>query len=311
MYKRKKGQAISKAKKYTYNGVEYKSGLEACMARLLTEEGIYFGYETKSFILQESFDTGREYFERQSNGKGEYMLRSSLVRSITYTPDFVLEGAVVETKGYSGESFPLRYKMFKNHVKNLDLVLYKPQNQKECERTLQEILKREIWKPVVGYEGYYEVSNYGRIKSLPRVIKQGTGHRTSVEKILKPSLDGSGYPFVELCVNEKGTKIKVHRLVMLAFCPDGQKETINHKDEIKTNNGLSNLEWMSRIDNIRYSYNKPVLQFSLAGEFLKEYPSTKSTEIDGFIQSAVSNCCTGKVKTHKGFKWQYKEDYGR
>lgn len=143
MYKRKKGQAISKAKKHTYNGVEYKSGLEACMARLLTEAEIPFGYETKQFVLQEAFDTGREYWERQSNGKGEYMLRSSVVRPITYVPDFVGDGFIIETKGYSGESFPLRYKMFKNHVKDLDIVLYKPQNQKECAKTLEEIIKRK------------------------------------------------------------------------------------------------------------------------------------------------------------------------
>lgn len=312
MYKRKKGQAISKAKKHTYNGVEYKSGLEVSMAKLLTEEGIYFGYEQKSFVLQESFDNGKEYWERQSNGKGEYMKRTSLVRSITYCPDFIGEGFVVETKGYAGESFPLRYKMFKNHVKDLDVVLYKPQNQKECRTTLDEILKREVWKPIAGvkdFEDYYEVSNYGRVRSLDREVGHSSGKGTFIKtgKPVLQHLDKNGYKFVNLHKNGKSSPYFVHRLVLLAFSSEPEGETVNHIDEVKISNGLSNLEWMSIGDNARYSNSKPVLQMSLSGEVLKEYTSAQATSIDGFCPQNVGACCLGSQKTSKGYKWKFKD----
>jgi NUMOD4 motif./HNH endonuclease. len=307
MYKRKKGQSISRAKKYTYEGVEYKSSLEVYMATILREEGIYFGYEKVSFILQESFDSGSEYWERQSNGKGEYKIRSSSVRPITYVPDFVGEGFIIETKGWANESFPIKYKMFKNLVKNLDYVLYKPQNQKECDDTLIDILKKEVWIEVKDFVGY-EVSNYGRVRTIEKLTECTRDRKGLVkEKILQQTTNSNGYKVLHLYKDNVKTFCQVHRLVLLSFFSDSEEETVNHIDEIKSNNCLSNLEWMTKSDNIRYSKNKAVLKLGIEGYVLKEYSSLQETLKDGFNPKSVSMCCKGKYNTAGGFKWKFKE----
>lgn len=143
-YKRKKGKRISKAKKYHFNGVDYKSGLELKMAKLLTENKIPFKYEPTKFNLQEGFVSEGDCHERQSNGKGEFKNRGNKkILPITYTPDFIGKGFAIETKGYANESFPIKWKMFKKylHDKGIKLMLFKPQTQKECEEVIR-ILKQ-------------------------------------------------------------------------------------------------------------------------------------------------------------------------
>ena len=99
-------------------------------------------YEGKTYILQEGFEFKNKSYERQSNGKGEMVNRGSKkVLPIKYTPDFVSRSFIIECKGRANESFPIRWKMFKKHVKeNLKHVtLYKPQNQKECDKVVELI----------------------------------------------------------------------------------------------------------------------------------------------------------------------------
>lgn len=142
-YKRKKGKSISKAKKYTYRGIDYKSGLEKYMAQILYENKIKFEYESTKFELQEGFRLELKSYERQANGKGEFKNRGEKkILPITYTPDFIGKGFVIETKGYANESFPMKWKMFKK-LMNVqgDIILYKPQNRKECDETVKLILK--------------------------------------------------------------------------------------------------------------------------------------------------------------------------
>jgi hypothetical protein len=140
-YKRKKGKSISKAKKYTYKGIEYKSGLEKYMAQVLFENNIEFQYEPTKFELQEGFKFELKSYERQANGKGEFKNRGEKkVLPITYTPDFIGDGFIIETKGYANESFPMKWKMMKHLINSLDVVLYKPQNKNECEQTIKLIL---------------------------------------------------------------------------------------------------------------------------------------------------------------------------
>ena len=142
-YKRKKGKAISKAKKYTYRGTEYKSGLEKYMAQVLYENKIKFEYEPTKFELQEGFPFTLESYERQANGKGEFKNRGEKkLLPITYTPDFIGEGFIIETKGYANESFPMKWKMFKKLMNLENVTLYKPQNQKECDETIKLILEK-------------------------------------------------------------------------------------------------------------------------------------------------------------------------
>jgi hypothetical protein len=307
MYKRKKGVSISKSKSFTYNGVEYKSGLEAYMAKILTEEGLYFRYEGVTFTLQDSFDYGNEYWERQSNGKGEFNKRSSKVRSITYVPDFIGEGFIIETKGYANESFPIKYKMFKNLIKDLDVVLYKPQNQSECDKTLKQILSKEIWKSVKDFSGY-EVSSYGRVRRIEEITELSRGRTGLIKgKILKQTINTDGYAVLHLYKDGKKVFCQVHRLVMLAFYPELEQETVNHIDENKQNNGISNLEWLSKKDNIQYSKNKPVLKIDSEGIVIKEYRNMKDTLQDGYNPICVSRCCRGMQEKSGGFRWEFKK----
>ena len=193
----------------------------------------------------------------------------------------------------------------------------------------------ETWKDVVGFEGMYQVSNLGRIKSL-------NYSRTNKEKIMKPSLTTNGYLRVVLRKDGKSFTRAVHRLVAEAFLPNVDNlEEVNHKDECKTNNSLNNLEWCNRKYNINYGtarqrrkdtwikrfnngeYNfgdnlyfmggnigdkrKAILQLSLDFELVKEWDSAKSTLEYGFDPGTVTKCCKGKRKTHKGFLWKYKD----
>lgn len=140
---RKKGPVVSK--KVIYNGVTFASGLEKYMYKALLDAKIDFDYEGETFELIPSFFFDNDCFERQSNGKGDFVNRGNKkVLNLKYTPDFVGEDFVIETKGRANDSFPLRWKMFKNYmVENGDnRVLYKPQCQKECDVVIELILKK-------------------------------------------------------------------------------------------------------------------------------------------------------------------------
>ena len=144
MYKKrskKRGPVV--AKKVAYDGIQFASGLEKYMYIALKKAKIKFGYELRSFELLPAFKFNQVAYERQSNGKGEYRDRGNRkMLGIKYTPDFEGENFIIETKGRANDSFPLRYKLFKSLLANTEpnIVLYKPQNQKECDITVQLIL---------------------------------------------------------------------------------------------------------------------------------------------------------------------------
>lgn len=105
-------------------------------------------------------------------------------------------------------------------------------------------MEEEIWKDVVGWEGFYEVSSLGRVKSLPRLIPKGTGQWETKERILKSPLSGNGYPTVHLCKNGTHKAARVHQLIAIAFLNhaiDGNKVVIDHINGIKTVNRIWNL----------------------------------------------------------------------
>ena len=117
-------------------------------------------------------------------------------------------------------------------------------------------MEQEIWKDIAGYEGLYQVSSLGRVKSHERTTTQSNGKIQPVkERILKPGKDAMGYLHVRLFKNGVANLFKIHRLVANAFIPNDDlfATTVNHIDEDKTNNRVSNLEWMSHGDNTRYS----------------------------------------------------------
>lgn len=186
----------------------------------------------------------------------------------------------------------------------------------------------EIWKNIQGYEGKYQVSNFGRIKSLGN-------NKTRKEKILKTIEDSKGYLTINLCKEGKHKTYKIHRLVVEAFIPNPNNyPIINHKDENPLNNCVDNLEWCTyhynntygtvikrRVENtdwkartentdyreIARKLSKSVIQYTKDGEFVREWSSTNECGRNGFNQGHVSSCCIGKRKSHKGFIWKYKE----
>ena len=174
----------------------------------------------------------------------------------------------------------------------------------------------EEWKDIKGFEGLYRVSNLGQVKSLERM--DARGNRLLKEKILKPGINQYGYYLV--CLHKQSTQKNyyIHRLVFEAFngqIPENMQ--VNHINEIKADNRLSNLNLMTRKENINFgtgierrakSKSKPVLQFDLNDNLIKEFPSLMQVYRElGFSFQYISACCKGKYKTAYGYKWKYKE----
>jgi len=112
---------------------------------------------------------------------------------------------------------------------------------------------KEIWKDIDGFEGLYQVSNYGRVRSITRIVKKWDGERTVNGIVLKQAKNTKGYCFVQLYKNGIGKNAVIHRLVAQAFIPNPQGlPQVNHKDENKDNNTALNLEWCDGIYNARY-----------------------------------------------------------
>lgn len=144
---RKKGPVV--AKKVSYDGINFASGLEKYMYKALKDNNIFAEYESHTFELVNSFEFQNSCFERQSNGKGDFCDRGNKkVLNLKYTPDFIGVDFIIETKGRANDSFPLRWKLFKEWMmKNGDnRTLYKPQNQSECDTTISLILLTRLSK---------------------------------------------------------------------------------------------------------------------------------------------------------------------
>ena len=142
--KRKRGPVRSK--KVTVDGIQFASGLEKYMYLALKEAKIKARYEGETYVVQDGFEFKNKSYERQGNGKGEFKNRGEKkILPIKYTPDFVSDSFIIECKGRANESFPLRWKMFKKYVNdNLKhVILYKPQNQKECDKVVELIIKNK------------------------------------------------------------------------------------------------------------------------------------------------------------------------
>ena len=174
-----------------------------------------------------------------------------------------------------------------------------------------------IWKNIKNYEGLYQVSDDGQVKSLKN-------NKSKKEKILKPSKTRGGYLRVVLCKEGKTKAYLVHRLVADAFIsnPDNLPQ-INHKDENKTNNIVSNLEYCTSKYNINFGSrtkkavkkttgvlntksSKIVKQFDLQGNLIEEYPSISEVERKfGYSQGNISSVCSGRHKTAYNFRWEF------
>lgn len=172
-------------------------------------------------------------------------------------------------------------------------------------------MNKEQWKDILGYEGLYQVSNLGRVKSL----------KFDKERILKNRTNSNGYLSVQL---SKGNKIKsflIHRLVANAFLPNPNNYSyVNHKDENKTNNCVDNLEWTSHESNCNFGTrneriseqningkcSKEVIQCDLEGNEIARFPSVGEVQRQfGYLQGNISSCCREERKTAYKYKWRY------
>ena len=166
----------------------------------------------------------------------------------------------------------------------------------------------EIWHDIENYEGLYQISNKGRVKSL----------YNGSERILRPVIDRYGYYKIML-YNDSVRKIfSIHRLVAQAFIPNlYNKPQVNHLDENKKNNSVDNLEWATAKENSNYgsrnekvadSRSKPILQYSKSGDFIREWKSAAEVErVLGINNSDIIQCCKGRRKSAGGYIWRYKE----
>lgn len=179
---------------------------------------------------------------------------------------------------------------------------------------------QEDWKDIAGYEGRYQVSNFGNVKSLNW---RGTG----IAKNLYLKKSNKGYLHVELSDGKSKKSITVHRLVANAFIPNPNNyNEINHKDENTLNNCVDNLEWCTHKYNVSCYFlkhpdhalnrkhtekygkriNLRVLQFEKNGKFIREWPNSRTAFLEtGMSDWGISECCRGNRKSANGYIWRY------
>lgn len=185
-------------------------------------------------------------------------------------------------------------------------------------------LRAERWKDVKGYEGLYQVSNFGRVKSLDRCITSKNGRkRIFKEKVLKSVLNkNTGYLYVTLCKDIKQKQYMIHRLVAEAFKPNLHNyPTVDHINRIRTDSKTYNLRWApwelqaknsdrsNRESQIK-SISKPVQQYTLDSQFVSEYPSVLEAQRQtGICHVSIIQCCKNQKYRHTagGYIWKYKD----
>lgn len=176
----------------------------------------------------------------------------------------------------------------------------------------------EIWKDVVGYEGYYQVSNFGNLRSVDRIVpdkKNGTRLLKGTDLKLRRN-NNNPYLCISFCREGKYKRMLVHRVVALAFLPNpnGYPE-VNHKDEDVTNNRADNLEWCSSKYNANYGSRneklskfprKPIVQKDMQGNVIRHWDYIKGASDElGIDSSEIVRTCKGRKKSYAGYKWEY------
>lgn len=175
----------------------------------------------------------------------------------------------------------------------------------------------EIWKDIEGFEGYYQVSNLGRVKSLDRWVRNSEKSKRFVpSQIMADVSDKDGYRELILHKNGKKKTYKVHRIVAQTFIPNPDNlPEVNHRDDNKSNNEVDNLEWCDRTYNNTYNgkakrtgltQGKRINQYTLDGEFIRTWNTIHEPEHEiGFSSANISSACRGKAKTAYGYIWKY------
>ena len=184
-------------------------------------------------------------------------------------------------------------------------------------------MRIEIWKDIKGYEGLYQISNHGRVRSLDRVVYQknksgGLSKHIYKGQILKSRENRNGYYTIGLTKDRYQKHFSVHRLVGEHFLEGREnKNYINHIDCDKSNNHASNLEWCSQSENIQYAYDigtkrpphmRRVGQYDDNGNLISIWESeSEAGRALGIQQSNIYKVCRGKRKKTGGFNWKYIE----
>lgn len=187
-------------------------------------------------------------------------------------------------------------------------------------------MSREIWEDIENFKGVYQVSNKGRVRSLDRSIIDCLGRcQFKRGKLLKLYKGKTGYFVVDLKTNDIRKMAKVHILLAQAFIPNPEnKLQVNHKDGIKTNNNLTNLEWNTPSENLKHAYDNGLLKPHMLGKRGAKHPrhkkvmqiknnrtikiyngSNEAARKTGLNQRNISTVCLGKRKTAGGFIWRY------
>ena len=186
--------------------------------------------------------------------------------------------------------------------------------------------ENEIWRDIEGYEGLYQVSNMGRVKTIERIFTDSKGREykiiSQIKQIFKTK---NGYIRVKLWKNGKSKNFLVHRLVAIAFIDNPNNfRCVNHKDENKENNYVENLEWCDHKYNVNFGnhkikvsntqknrkdLSKPIIQIDLEGNIINQYPSIKeAARYNNLFHSNISKVLLGKNKTCGGYIWKYKNE---
>ena len=150
-------------------------------------------------------------------------------------------------------------------------------------------------KDIKGYEGIYGITSCGKVWSYRR------------KKFLTPGVNRYGYLYVNLWKDGKVKTYSLHRLVAEAFIPNPEKlPQVDYIDGNKMHNFLNNLQWITNRDNVRKGRNKPVLQYDLDGNFIREWECT--SDVGREVSGNICDCLKGRHKTACGYVWKYKED---
>lgn len=284
-------------------GFNFRSKLEARVAKELTDNNIPFEYEKLRLELVPSF-----------------RYKNSLYRAVHYTPDFVCGNFIIECKGYPNDSWSLKKKIIIRHIeRTTNYQFYEIHNLKEL-RVIINLIKfgmEEEWKTIEEYPSY-EISNLGNIAS----------YKGKNRRLLGTFNNPEGYKFAYLYKDSKKHSVQVHRLVAKYFVQNPNNfDFVNHKDEDKSNNIFTNLEWCSSSYNRTYgstetrrtstlAHKFSIGQYSLDGELLNVYPNARNAARalgkSNSASTSIMNCVNGRSKSSYGFIWRkYNEQLSR
>ena len=178
----------------------------------------------------------------------------------------------------------------------------------------------EKWVQIEGYEGFYEVSDHGNVRSMERVVprlKQGVLQQLRRKSSpLQSHKNHKGYPEVTLTKGAVRNCFRVHRLVATAFCPNGPQEHVNHINSIRDDNRAENLEWCTAQENVAHAilndpknWGRKAIVALKDGEPIHFFESAADAGRFGFNKGNISSALCGRCKTSAGFEWQFAADY--